>query len=464
MDIFQVLVEHLSRSAFLIKSNTDLDIDHSLELIDSGKLSKDQLYSVASSIVSKDPNSLVHLKDRLDANAFNSLGVSAIHNLIDKRQNVSIKLWSSLLPKSVVEGAIKKALDFDIDNVFFISDISENYSRSRSLAHFGLSTGEIEHPVIVRLLGQDKLLDKINSFIFEDCDFISYLIKKNLVPFDNIKIRAFEEIQRKPELVKEYQNASNLFLRKEIDDFLSERFDERNTGNRIKLEEYEDHGERTRGVSKLPYGATALSPKSIDKIEEYHAISVPRDIYQALRHYTSDSYSLGHLAINKALKFDGKVGEEVSGIISSIDKAMGMSYLKTDLILWRGLASQSATNSLVRKIRSMNSRKNADKQLNSLKGFTFKDLAYVSTSLNRKAVVGFESSGILLRIKAPIGTPAVFLNSVKSEDRGIASTYPEESEVLLDRGLSFRVENVISTSGKRGPLDTRTYIITLEIV
>lgn len=101
--------------------------------------------------------------------------------------------------------------------------------------------------------------------------------------------------------------------------------------------------------------------------------------------------------------------------IANLDKALGASRLESDVEVWRGTAGE--------KIFGARSRWPKD-----LKGFTWRDNSYVSTSSSRETSEAYIDGGVLMRLLVPKGAPAIQMSDEQFE-----------SELMLGRGFTFRV-------------------------
>ena len=133
--------------------------------------------------------------------------------------------------------------------------------------------------------------------------------------------------------------------------------------------------------------------------------------YTSLVDYRSESYK----DINRKLHAGGSGN-------AGIDATMRESPLRGDVIVWRG-------------------GRNGDKRFGSawnpaegsMVGVEYRDLAYSSTSVDPAVASAFvgTDNGFLLKILAPAGTRGVVLTP--------STMTNGEDEILLDRGLSFRI-------------------------
>lgn len=144
----------------------------------------------------------------------------------------------------------------------------------------------------------------------------------------------------------------------------------------------------------------------------------------ATKTYTGEAYT----EINGGLR-SGKIPPGHQQTVKELDSAIGQSTLPENTVLYRGMEMNSTLRENIKP------------------GATFTDKAYTSTSLdqgNPDRFAGGEN-GAVMRVKAPAGQKGLALQSI--------SDYPEEKEVLLPRGTSYKI-----TSVTRDPSTGRTYI------
>lgn len=128
-----------------------------------------------------------------------------------------------------------------------------------------------------------------------------------------------------------------------------------------------------------------------------------------------DSYrGLGYRGINHYLR----AGEPTRGaktIVANIDRGMEQSPLPSDIAVFRSLKPAEAGPFGPR-----------DSWPADFTGREWTDLAYSSTTTEREILAKQDDAAIAMRLTVPAGTHAIKLSDV-------------ESEVLLERGLTFRV-------------------------
>lgn len=147
----------------------------------------------------------------------------------------------------------------------------------------------------------------------------------------------------------------------------------------------------------------------------------------SLRAYTGAAFD----NINAHLRAGHQASSTTPQHIKSIDAAMKRpeSKLDRDMTIYRGTDDRIDLSKLV-------------------PGATFTDKGYPSTSIDRSVSENWKS-GMFLEIKAPKGTPGVYVASF--------SNYGSEKEILLDRNLTYRVLAVDKTPGSRPK-------VTVEVV
>lgn len=158
--------------------------------------------------------------------------------------------------------------------------------------------------------------------------------------------------------------------------------------------------------------------------------TLPPDEVQALNYFRGEGYR----KVTPAL-YRGRANPEVQGRIDSLDSAMSRSALTRDVVTYRGTPD----------IRKLVGARAAG---GDLTGAQFTDKAFLSSSADRKVAKNFAVKGraaadtrpVVFRYTLPKGTKAITLSSGK-----------HESEMLLDRGLTFRVakDHGVSDDGIR---------------
>lgn len=208
-------------------------------------------------------------------------------------------------------------------------------------------------------------------------------------------------------------------------------------------------------------------PKGLQTFHDEHATTLPNLDLVHVEDYGGNHYD----GINSALR--SGLDLEDNEHVKSIDRAHAKSYLKDEkTILWRGM-EWDIRHPLCKRMNQLRKGSYLSYDaLQKLRGFTYKELGFVSTSLNMDVASGFgPHEGILFQIHAPLGTPALYLsaahtvNEDKTDMREFASLSLEH-EVLLKRGLTFRVLNIFEQYHKpaKSGRQFKGYLISVEIV
>ena len=142
---------------------------------------------------------------------------------------------------------------------------------------------------------------------------------------------------------------------------------------------------------------------------------------QGVAFYRASDY----IDINDALRSGTPVSVGTAENIEGIDDVMSLSALPHDVVVHRGISNPSVVFGDAWKPKGSNA------------GLTWTDGAYSSTTADERVARHFAGDDrLMMRILVPKGTPAVKLSDM--------SAYPkpgsgDEAELLLDRGLTFRI-------------------------
>lgn len=196
-----------------------------------------------------------------------------------------------------------------------------------------------------------------------------------------------------------------------------------------------------RNVTAPAEGEATLSAVPLD-------LSNTADLDPAVRDALAAYGSHGAVNVNDYLRgsgvFTGPVGEsyrpQTEEWIRGLDQAMSTSPTGRDIVVWRGLLRPEQVLGDVHSLPK------------DLTGTTFVDPAFVSTSVSRAASDRFVGADrIQLRVHVPKGTSAIKVSGAE-----------RESEILLDRGLTYRVVADRSERWPHGPGSVR--ILDVEVV
>lgn len=150
------------------------------------------------------------------------------------------------------------------------------------------------------------------------------------------------------------------------------------------------------------------------------------DEIEGAKEYTTKSYTLINEALRKADGDMSKISDPyILSTVNDIDSAISKTVVKNNMIVHRG----------------------AERDKRVVVGATIKDHAFVSTSASESSAEKFAQypQSTIYHIKVPAGTKASFVAS--------KSDVPQEMEVLLPRGLTYRVVGISNRSPYRSDVD-----------
>lgn len=195
------------------------------------------------------------------------------------------------------------------------------------------------------------------------------------------------------------------------------------TGQAKKSRKSRDSGGHETGGGKPAEGEAALAaaPVAMPDLDGGGSRgfdTLPPDEAHALRYFRGEGYR----KVTPAL-YRGRASPDVQSRIDSLDSAMNRSQLQSDVITHRGVTD-------IRKLVG------AKAAAGDLTGAQFTDKAFLSSSADQKIAKHFAVRGRLagntqptvFRYTVPKGTKAITLSGTK-----------HESELLLSRGLTFRI-------------------------
>ena len=145
-----------------------------------------------------------------------------------------------------------------------------------------------------------------------------------------------------------------------------------------------------------------------------------QDQKDAMQRYTGWVYQ----PINKHMRHQNEVDlpEDQRKLIKDLQNGLAKESLPDNLIVYRGLG-KTASERILRQM--------GIKDPSQAVGNGFTDRAFSSSSLDREVAEGFASKNILMELKLPKGSKAVVT--------GDTSNIPRESEVIIQRGGSFKI-------------------------
>jgi ADP-ribosyltransferase exoenzyme len=155
-----------------------------------------------------------------------------------------------------------------------------------------------------------------------------------------------------------------------------------------------------------------------------YADNLPPQQRQALYDYTADPpHYPSYQEINSYLRGQDPGSPQVHHTIDQMDQALAGRPIPEDVVISRGTGLSHI---------GMNPQ--------DMVGQTFTERAYVSTSLGGPADA-FANKEAILHMRAPAGTPGIWVENVGAYGAG-------ERELLLGRGLEYRVDRVVFQGGQ----------------
>lgn len=219
------------------------------------------------------------------------------------------------------------------------------------------------------------------------------------------------------------------------------------------LPSYDKTPEWLEANTRLHDATTAQIPAAKNKLP---GIDPVRELYQ----YTENSTRMNAFAAGSydpkrdpAAKYgdEARVKAELQARIDRLDKTMSAFSVKEDVTVYRAmeiasLGKEHAGKSLGSIDHSPTAAAAKRDLLETFKGLVYTDPVFASTSLSNHVAEGFmKPSRVLLRIAVPKGTPGAYFNG----DRTLTS-YTNEAELLLARGLKFEVVGVHQVQDRDG--------------
>jgi hypothetical protein len=157
---------------------------------------------------------------------------------------------------------------------------------------------------------------------------------------------------------------------------------------------------------------------------------LPDDQRQAVHDYTRepdplnpDPDLISYQEINAALRGSDPIDPAVQNRIDLIDEALAGNPLTESVVISRGTGLG-----------------HLGIDPTDMVGRTFSEQSYLSTSLGGPAA-GFADKQAILHMEVPAGTPALWVENVPS-------AFPGERELLLGRGMEYRVDRVVFEGGQ----------------
>ncbi|MFB4301422.1 ADP-ribosyltransferase [Actinomadura sp. NTSP31] len=156
-----------------------------------------------------------------------------------------------------------------------------------------------------------------------------------------------------------------------------------------------------------------------------YADDLPESQRQALHHYTDEPPAPHptYQEMNGQLRSGGPIDPEVQRHLDEIDQALAGNPIPEDVMISRGTDLG-----------------HLDMDAPDMIGQSFGDPGYLSTSLGGPAGA-FAGKDAVLHMRVPAGTPALWVENVSAFGGG-------ERELLLGRGMTFHVDDVIFHDGQ----------------
>lgn len=185
-------------------------------------------------------------------------------------------------------------------------------------------------------------------------------------------------------------------------------------------------------ISEGEYGEVSRASVSSLNPAETRAVGT----YSAAGYSDINGYLRGKKTLSELEFLEPK---EVKGAITALDQAIAKNALNRDVVLYRGFGEGAPEIKV---------------------GQAITDKGFISTTIAEEEARLKAWGGMLAEIKVPAGQPVLAFDG--------ASIMPDEFELLLPRGTSFRVvaertvEEAVNPFG--GPPLPKVKILTLEIV
>lgn len=146
----------------------------------------------------------------------------------------------------------------------------------------------------------------------------------------------------------------------------------------------------------------------------------------------------GYSAINKYL-LDGTIGEntskdELEEKISNISSALKKKPIPEDIITYRRMGPNEFNLDLTSPEYDFNKIENIEKFKENWLGKTVKVNTFISTTILSNNISAFAKRKLILRLHLPKGINASYVS--------VAEGYKNEYEILIDRGYSYRIDNI----------------------
>jgi hypothetical protein len=182
-------------------------------------------------------------------------------------------------------------------------------------------------------------------------------------------------------------------------------------------------------------GKEDYTPEEIEKLERYKLLRTSRRLNAVLREQKGDMIFPQDPSLERTKDL--------------IDSAMDKSRLQQDTVLYRGFRLYEGEEAEYHGELTEGEFEQEEPYRSSFDldfGTVFTDRGFVSATLTLNQAEKFsrvqhgEGRQIIFRITAPAGTPAVYMEHfAKHDDPDIGVDFENEEEILLDRGLKYKV-------------------------
>ena len=158
------------------------------------------------------------------------------------------------------------------------------------------------------------------------------------------------------------------------------------------------------------------------------ALTIDQSRVRALRAYTGADYS----SVNRLLRYNHSLDAHHLEIIEQLDAAMEVTSLPNSILVYRGVGP-----------RVLGLKYGEPFDFYAAVGMGIVDPGFVSSTTDIEVARNF--GDVVMEIMVPAGTRALCVAEVLNNDEDTINELGSESEVILDRGLKYRVDSVGGT-------------------
>lgn len=145
---------------------------------------------------------------------------------------------------------------------------------------------------------------------------------------------------------------------------------------------------------------------------------------KVISEYTDDLYD----ELNYALRNDGNLNDKLKSKSELLSSSFDGNELKTPMKVYRSMSDLTVGDIKLLDLLAQN------KDIDKLKGKTFKGKSFYSTSLSEEEAYNSGGGRIMLNISLPKNTRAIPIKDL--------SVKPHENEVLVDKGYNYKITDV----------------------